>query len=134
MFVPDADVLPNCTLHIACCLTVTQVNDFVELVRGKESLYGLKRETIDSLLLSMLPTVRHSYQPYKPKDDPVGGYAIGVVCLQKLIQAFRTSAGFHILDVSMLVVYLCNDIFLLVLSVMHCLFQMYFDMVYSFVL
>eukprot|EP00731_Ephydatia_muelleri_P021734 Em0014g325a len=93
-------ILPPCIAVIICTVR-EKVNDFVKLVRGKESLYGLKEETIDSLLLSMLPTARHSYQPYKPKDDPEGGYAIGVVCLQKLIQALRTSAGLHILDCSL---------------------------------
>ena len=97
-------------------------------------MYGLKKETIDSLLLSMLPAARHSYQPYKPKDDPEGGYANEVICLQKLIHAFRTTAGFHILDVSILVVYLCNDNFLTCSQCDACMFQIYFEMVYSFVL
>ena len=84
-------------------LTVTQVNEFVGSVRGKESFYGLKEETTDSLLLSMLPTERHTYQPYELKDDLMSDNAIEVVCLQELIRAFRTSAGFHIPTVSMLV-------------------------------
>ena len=83
--------------------TVTQVNDFVGLVRGKESFYGLKEETTDSLLLSMLPTEQRTYQPYEPKHDPVFGCAIDVVCLQELIRAFRTSAGFYIPTVSVFV-------------------------------
>ena len=97
----DKSVVPM-RLHLAgYLLTVTQVNDFVGLVRGKESFYGLKEETTDSLLLSMLPTEQRTYQPYEPKDDPVSGYAIDLVCLQELIRAFRTSAGFHIPTVSM---------------------------------
>ena len=51
----------------------------------------------------MLPTERHTYQPYELKDDLMSDNAIEVVCLQELIRAFRTSAGFHIPTVSMLV-------------------------------
>ena len=70
-------------------------------VRGKESFYGLKKETTtDSLLLSILPTEKYTYQPYEPKDDQKPGVAIEVVCLQELVCAFSTTARFNVLTVS----------------------------------
>ena len=80
--------------------------DFVRSVGGVESFYGLKNETVDSLLLSMLPTDKHTYQPYEPKADPnsVEPIDVGVLCLQELVRAFRSSAGFYLPTVSL---YLC---------------------------
>ena len=72
----------------------------MESVRGKESFYGLKKETTDSLLLSVLPTEKYTYQPFEPKDDQKTDVGIEVVCLQELVRAFRTTAGFHIPAVS----------------------------------
>ena len=69
-------------------------------VRGKESFYGLKEETTDSLLLSILPTEKYTYQRYEPKDDQKLDVAIEVVCLQELVLAFRTTARFNVPTVS----------------------------------
>ena len=69
-------------------------------VSGKESFYGLKKETADSLLLSILPTEKYTYLPFKPKNDQKSGVAIEVVCLQELVLAFRTTAGFNVPTVS----------------------------------
>ena len=51
---------------------------------------------MDSLLLSILPTEKHTYKAYEAKQDPNTDHGIELACLQELITAFSTSAGFHI--------------------------------------
>ena len=60
----------------------------------------MKDETMDSLLLSILPTQRHAYQAREPEDHLNVDHSIELVCLQQLVHAFRTSAGFCIPTVS----------------------------------
>ena len=42
--------------------THTQVQVFIDCISGPSSLYGLKVETLDSLVLSLLPSLTHTYE------------------------------------------------------------------------
>ena len=42
--------------------THTQVQDFINCISGTSSLYGLKVETLDSLVLSLLLPLTHTYE------------------------------------------------------------------------
>ena len=71
-----------------------QVKQFIDLVDGDKSLYGLKKETLNSLLLSLLPPYGHTY-----KDTPPGdliGDDIKLCLLQELLRTLRNSAGFAV--------------------------------------
>ena len=75
--------------------TRIKVNEFVQLVGGKKSLYGLQNETVDSLMLCMLPARSHQFQvswsqPTEDEDD------LCRYLLQQLLVALRVSAGFSI--------------------------------------
>ena len=45
--------------------TNTQVQVFIDNISRHSSLYGLKVETLDSLVLSLLPPLTHSYESLK---------------------------------------------------------------------
>ena len=80
-----------------------KVNEFVQLVGGKKSLYGLQDETVDSLMLCVLPARSHQFQevpnilPAKEDED------IRHYLLQQLVVALRDSAGFSVPMVSVCV-------------------------------
>ena len=81
-------------LSIYILVHCTQVKQFIDLVGGGNSLYGLKKETIDSLLLSLLPPYGHTY-----KETPPGnliGDDVNLCLLQELLRALRNSAGFAV--------------------------------------
>ena len=42
--------------------THTQVQVFIDCISGPSNLYGLKVETLDSLVLSLLPSLTHTYE------------------------------------------------------------------------
>ena len=80
-----------------------QVNDFANNVLGKKaSLYGFTDETLDSLMLTLLPPIGHEYQriPLKQNADDEG-MDIKVFLLKSLVDAIRENAGFNIPKVLM---------------------------------
>ena len=74
------------------------MEQFISIVDGDSSLYGLKSETLDSLLLSLLPPYGHKYQD-TPPQEPVGD-DVRVYLLQELLRSLRHSAGFAVPVVS----------------------------------
>ena len=90
-----------------------QVEEFIHLVLRSKSLYGLQTETLDSLLLELLPPIDHHYQKLESKlshqheaiveDDP---FEIVVCLFQEILNALRNNAGFHVPKVSTLVIQL----------------------------
>lgn len=76
-------------------------------------MYGLRRETLDSLVLELLPPVDHTYkvmetpkavaassrlEPASVVDDPL---EVAVHLFQEILNALRNNAGFHIPRVNM---------------------------------
>ena len=78
----------------------TQVQDFIHLISGSSSLYGLQPETLDSLVLSMLPPLTHSYEPLNEPRVMDSNLDLKVLMMQELLQNLRHCAGFHIPPVS----------------------------------
>ena len=69
------------------------MNDFVGVVEGAASLYGLKKETLDSLLLSILPSYTYKFKEVETHDFSDD---VRVQLLQETVTALRNSAGFSI--------------------------------------
>ena len=110
--------------------TNLQVQDFIDCLSGPSSLYGLESETLDSLMLSLLPPMTHKYESHKElsvmdesfkepsvvdeslKEPSVMDKSLKETdmidnCLDlkrllmtKLLQSLHHYAGFHILPVS----------------------------------
>ena len=109
--------------------TNTQVQVFIDNISRHSSLYGLKVETLDSLVLSLLPPLTHSYESLKeprvidssvesnkessvlkepsiveepPKELSVidSGLHLKVLLMDELLRNLRHFAGFHIPPVS----------------------------------
>ena len=83
-----------------------QVSLFIGLVDGSTSLYGLKENTLDSLVLTILPPKHHTFQTCKYNITGSKHIVIDsdediqVFFLNKLLQAIQHSAGFRIPTVS----------------------------------
>lgn len=80
--------------------THTKVQDFINCLAGPCSLYGLQAETLDSLVLSLLPTLTHSYESLGEPSVTDSGIDMKVLLMQELLQNLRHCAGFHIPPVS----------------------------------
>lgn len=78
----------------------SQVKEFISLVDGSKSLYGLQSETLDSLILDMLPSLGHTY--VKLSDNSVGDDAqdVKVYLVLEILNSLRNNAGFHIPEVN----------------------------------
>ena len=80
-----------------------QVNDFANnVLQKKASLYGFTDETLDSLMLTLIPPIDHEYQrvPLKQNADDED-MDIKVFLLKSLVDALRENAGFNIPKVLM---------------------------------
>ena len=87
--------------HVLECwwrIAKKSVAEFITLVRAASSLYGLQPETLDSLLLYMLPATSHRFQEV-PADQQIVNN-IRLYLLQQLLTALRASAGFCVPVVS----------------------------------
>ena len=102
--------LPPC-LRVLVENTKKSVAEFITLVGAESSLYGLQPETLDSLLLYMLPASSHQFQEVPP-DQPIDD--VRLYLLQQLLTALRTSAGFCVPMVSVLVCCVMTSFLLLV--------------------
>ena len=73
-------------------------------MQGKANLYGFAEETLDSLMLTLLPPIGHEYKriPLKQNEKDVG---IKVFILKCLLDALQENAGFQIPKVCKLVHY-----------------------------
>ena len=64
-------------------------------MQGKTNLYGFAEETLDSLMLTLLPPIGHEYKriPLKQNKEDVD---IKVFILKCLLDALQENAGFQI--------------------------------------
>jgi hypothetical protein len=81
-------------MRIILRLAYQKVNEFIKVVDGPNSLYGLKEETLDSLLLSLLPPYGHTYCD-TPPGEPIQE-DIKLYLLRELLCSLRNSAGFAV--------------------------------------
>ena len=77
-------------------LYLVQVSDFILRVNGSTSLYGLEAETLDSLILDLLPPLNHSYCKLGEDSMVDTSEPVPIYLLQELLRALRSNAGFHI--------------------------------------
>jgi len=75
-----------------------QVEDFATNVTQREgNFYGFTKETVDSLLLTLLPPAGHKYKRIPLKQDSIDeDMDIEVLLLKCLLDALRENAGFQI--------------------------------------
>ena len=87
-----------------CIYLYVQVNEFICLMYGFKNLYGLRRETLDSLILECLPRVNQTYRPLKMAetvtmksiDELDDQWEVALNLIQEILRALRNNAGFHI--------------------------------------
>ena len=96
---------------------------------GKESLYGLHDDTLDSLVLSLLPPV--GFQEFLETDKPQKEEDISteespdVFLLRRLLRALRKRAGFRLPHVRKLVKYICEYLYN-VHYYIHCTYNVHY--------
>ena len=77
-----------------------QIQNLIDSISGSSNLYGLQPETLDSLVLSLLPPLSHKYESLKKPNMTNSGLNLKVVLMQELLHNLRHCAGFHIPPVS----------------------------------
>ena len=77
--------------------------DFIALVSGPASLYGLCPDTLNSLIISLLPSVDHSYQEMGELSVVDDSCDVRLRMMQQIVQALRKYTGFFIPKVGIVV-------------------------------
>ena len=73
-----------------------QAQQFIDCIGGSGSLYGLKEETLDSLVMTMLPPADHTFHPLGEPSIVDDSGDVRVFLMQELLGALRNCAGFTI--------------------------------------
>ena len=81
--------------HVYFAATL-QVKDFIQCVSGSSSLYGLQADTLESLILTLLPPLDHQYATLGEPSLVDSSLDVKVYLIQELVQSLRHCAGFHI--------------------------------------
>ena len=90
-----------------------QVNDFLDTIGRESSIYGLQKDTLSSLLLTMLPHVEFEYKKHLHLPSvKTSVFDIKTRIVEVLLQALRVNAGFQLPSVSVpyKTIGLCNFI------------------------
>lgn len=77
-----------------------QIINFIKSVDGSNSLYGLRPETLDSLILDILPPLDQEYVKVDGEDLRNTSQPPTTYLLQELLVALCSNAGFCIPKVS----------------------------------
>ena len=77
-------------------IPLPQVKDFIQCVSGSSSLYGLQEDTLESLILTLLPPLQHEYEGLGEPSLVDSSLDVKVYLIQELVQSLRHCAGFHI--------------------------------------
>ena len=77
-------------------VSILQVTDFIKSVHSSYSLYGLQQETMDSLILDILPPHNHTYTKVDENNLPNTKQPATTYLLQELLVALCSHAGFRI--------------------------------------
>lgn len=75
------------------------MKEFISIVEGSKSLYGMKTETLDSLILDMLPSLGHTYTELKESSGVDDTQNASTYLVMKILDSLRSNAGFHIPEV-----------------------------------
>ena len=82
-----------------------QARSFIQCVSGSSSLYGLQSDTLESLVLTLLPPLGHKYKTLGDPSIVDSSVDVKIYLVQELLQSLRHCAGFHIPPVSRMVSY-----------------------------
>ena len=80
---------------------VPQTNEFLDLIGHSASIYGLHKDTVSSLLLTMLPPLEHDYSShcYKQPSKSTPAYEVRNRVMEMTLEALKKNAGFVIPEV-----------------------------------
>ena len=81
----------------------------------KESnFYGLSKETLDSLMLSLLPTGSHKYQRLPPYDEQLQEHEqdMELFLMKTLLDTVKSNVGLHLPIVSVAASVHCNCMYI----------------------
>ena len=86
-----------------------QVNEFLDTIGREGSIYGLQKDTLSSLLLTLLPHVEFEYKKYLQQPAiKTSVFDIKIRIVEILLQALRENAGFQLPTVSKLIIVLAT--------------------------
>ena len=78
-----------------------QVNEFLDTIGRESSIYGLQKDTLSSLLLTMLPHVEFEFKKHLQLPSvKTSVFDIKTRIVEVLLQALRVNAGFQLPSVS----------------------------------
>lgn len=63
---------------------------------GNKSLYGLKPETLDSLIIELLPPFGHAYKDMNEAGEVDSSQELPIYLHREILNTLRNNAGFHI--------------------------------------
>lgn len=75
------------------------MDDFISIVEGSESLYGMKLETLDSMILDMLPPLGHTYTELRESSEVDDAQDVRPYLMLEILKYLRTNSGFYIPEV-----------------------------------
>lgn len=80
-----------------------QVNEFLDTIGREGSIYGLQKDTLSSLLLTLLPHVEFEYKKYLQQPTiKTSVFDIKIRIVEILLQVLRENAGFQLPTVSII--------------------------------
>lgn len=90
------------SMYTVCMyLPFLQAGEFVQNISGSSSLYGLQKETLYSLLMSLLPHLKHEYEgEFTALTGETQPTDVRDRLMQTLLRALKENAGFQIPSVS----------------------------------
>ena len=91
----------DCRTQHSHLFTHKQVQDFISLVSGSDSLYGFCPDTLNSLVLTLLPSVDHVYEELGELSLVDDSKDVKFYILQEIVLALRECSGFFISKVKL---------------------------------
>ena len=87
-------------------VTSVQVNEFLDTIGREASIYGLQKDPLSSLLLTLLPHVEFEYKKYLQQPTiKTSVLDIKIRIVEILLQVLRENAGFQLPTVSIISVF-----------------------------
>ena len=88
------------------CFMSVQVNEFLDTIGREASIYGLQKDTLSSLLLTLLPHVEFEYKKFLQQPTvKTSVFDVKIRIVEILLQALRENAGFQLPTVSIYLLY-----------------------------
>ena len=85
---------------------ILQVTEFADVLKGSESFYGLKPDTINSLLLSLITLDEYTFKTDKPQISSINSSDALVQIVHAMKEILQSCMGFQLVEVSLIL--LCN--------------------------